>query len=112
MDASGHPRFISRDYARRIADTGGVVGGWIAVLWDDPWNSFIDHILRLVDAIGVAHVGIGTDMPVGVAETAMPDFTTHARIPEALAARGLAPEEVAAICGGNWLRVFRATRAT
>jgi len=111
QDDSGHPRFISIDYARRVAETGGVVGGWIAVLWDDPWNSFIDHILRLVDAVGVAHVGIGTDMPAGVAEKVMPDFRTHAGIPAALAARGLAPDEIAAICGGNWLRLFQATRA-
>lgn len=112
QDASGHPRFISPDYARRIAETGGVVGAWIAVLWDRPWESFIDHLFRLVDAVGVAHVGIGTDMPVGVAETAMPDFARHADIPAALAARGLAAEEIAAICGGNWLRVFRETRPT
>ncbi len=112
QDASGHPRFISPDYARRVADTGGVIGAWIAVLWDRPWESFIDHLFRLVDAVGVDHVGIGTDMPVAAAEKAMPDFARHADIPAALATRGLAPAEVAAICGGNWLRVFAATRAT
>lgn len=111
QDASGHPRFISPEYARRITDTGGVVGAWIAVLWDDPWNNFIDHMLRLIDVVGVAHVGIGTDMPVGVAETAMPDFRAHADIPAALAARGLSADEIVAICAGNWLRVFRETRA-
>lgn len=111
QDDSGHPRFISPAYAQAVAGTGGVIGAWIAVLWDRPWESFIDHLFRLVDAVGVDHVGIGTDMPVGVAETAMPDFARHADIPAALAASGLAPAEIAAICGGNWLRAFTATRA-
>ena len=77
----GHPRFISLDYARMVADTGGVVGGWIAVLWEDSMAMLITHILRLVEAIGIDHVGIGTDMPAGVAATEMPDFTRYPEIP-------------------------------
>lgn len=109
--ASGHPRFISLDYARRVADTGGVIGAWLALLWEWPWKSFLDQLFRLVDAVGVAHAGIGTDMSARVVEQPMPDFARHATIPVVLAAHGLAPSEIEAICAGNWRRVFAATRA-
>jgi len=105
-----HKRFISLDYARMVAGTGGVIGGWIAVLWDEKFDGMIRHIFRLIDAVGIDHVGIGTDMPSGAAKTEMPDFTRHPDIPTALRAGGLSPEEVEKICHRNWLRVFRATR--
>jgi len=28
-----HPRYLSPDYARMVVETGGVIGAWIAVLW-------------------------------------------------------------------------------
>ena len=71
----------------------------------------IRHLFRLIDAVGVDHVGIGTDMPAGVGRTEMPDFTRHAEIEQRLIARGMTAEEVAKVCSGNWLRVFGAVRA-
>jgi microsomal dipeptidase-like Zn-dependent dipeptidase len=71
----------------------------------------IEHMFRLIDTIGVAHVGIGTDMPAGVAEQEMPDFHCHPDLAQALTDRGMTPSEVLAVCAGNWLRVFRAVRA-
>ena len=105
-----HKRFISHDYARMVAGTGGVIGGWIAVLWDEKFDGMIRHIFRLIDAVGVDHVGIGTDLPSGAAATEMPDFSRHPQIAEALRAGGLNAEETAKICAGNWLRVFAAAR--
>ena len=106
-----HPRFISLDYARMVAGTGGVTGAWITVLYQEKFDGLIRHALRLIDAVGVDHVGIGSDMPSGVAQTEMPDFTRHKDIAGALLARGLSAEDVAKVCAGNWLRVFRAARA-
>lgn len=107
----GHPRFISPDYARMVADSGGVVGAWIAVLWEERMQGMITHMFRLVDAIGVDHVGIGTDMPAGIAEEEMPTFARHHELAEALRARGMTAAEVEKVCAGNWLRVFAAVRA-
>jgi len=107
----GHKRFISLDYARMVAGTGGVIGGWIAVLWEEKFSGMIRHIFRLIDAVGIDHVGIGTDLPAGVAKTEMPDFSRHAEIAAALRAGGLSAEEAEKICATNWLRVFRAARA-
>ena len=102
----GHLRFISPDYARMVAD----IGGWIAVLTDNPLAGMIEHIMRLVDLVGIDHVGVGTDMPAGTAATEMPDFARHPRIPPMLRAQGLDQAAVDKICGGNWLRVFQANR--
>ena len=106
-----HKRFISLDYARMVAGTGGVIGGWIAVLWEEKFDGMIRHIFRLIDAVGIDHVGIGTDLPSGAAATEMPDFSRHPAIAEALLTGGLNAEEVAKVCAGNWLRVFRAARS-
>jgi membrane dipeptidase len=106
----GHKRFISLDYARMVADSGGVVGAWIAVLWEERLQGMITHMFRLIDAIGVEHVGIGTDMPAGIAEEEMPNFARHHELAEALVRRGMSAAEVEQVCAGNWLRVFSDVR--
>jgi membrane dipeptidase len=106
-----HPRYLSPEYARMVVDTGGVIGAWIAVLWAEKLPGLIRHLFRLIDAVGIDHVGIGTDLPAGAAKTELPDFSRHQEIAAALRARGMTEEEVAKVCAGNWLRVFRAVRA-
>lgn len=106
-----HPRYISPDYARMVVATGGVIGAWIAVLWEEKLPGLIRHLFRLIDAVGIDHVGIGTDLPAGVAKTELPDFSRHQQIAMALRERGMTEEEVAKVCAGNWLRVFHAVRA-
>lgn len=105
-----HPRYLSPEYARMVVSTGGVIGAWIAVLWQEKLPGMIRHLLRLIDAVGIDHVGIGTDLPAGVAKSEMPDFSRHGEIAAALRARGMTEAEVAKVCAGNWLRVFRAVR--
>ena len=105
-----HPRYLSPEYARMVVATGGVIGAWIAVLWQEKLPGMIRQMFRLVDTVGIDHVGIGTDLPAGVAKSEMPDFSRHVEIAQALRARGMTEEEVAKVCSDNWLRVFRAVR--
>jgi membrane dipeptidase len=105
-----HPRYISPEYARMVVDSGGVIGAWIAVLWTEKLPGMIRQLFRLIDAVGIDHVGIGTDLPAGAAQAEMPDFARHPEIATALRERGMTAEEVAKVCAGNWLRVFRAVR--
>jgi membrane dipeptidase len=105
-----HPRFISLDYARMVAGTGGVIGAWLSTLTREKVPGMIRHMFRAIDAVGIDHVGIGTDLPAGVARTEMPDFVRHPELAEALRDRGMSAEEVEKVCSGNWLRVFRAVR--
>jgi membrane dipeptidase len=106
-----HPRYISPDYARMIVESGGVLGAWIAVLQREKLAGMIRHLFRAIDALGIDHVGIGSDMPAGVAATEMPDFARHPEIVAAMRDRGMTAEEVGKVCSGNWLRVFQAVRA-
>lgn len=106
-----HPRYIGPDYARMIVESGGVVGAWIAVLHREKLPGMIRHLFRAIDALGIDHVGIGSDMPAGAAATEMPDFTRHPEIVAAMRDRGMTAGEIEKVCSGNWLRVLRAVRA-
>jgi membrane dipeptidase len=108
QDGSGWARFITVEHARMIAGTGGVIGAmpYIRGHRGDYVTGYVDHISRLVDAVGVEHVGIGTDMD-GIGPGAI--FTSYDRWPslaQALLDRGYGKEEVAKILGGNCRRVF------
>lgn len=106
-----HPRYIGPDYARMVVESGGVIGAWIAVLHREKLPGMIRHLFRAIDAVGIDHVGIGTDLPAGVARTEMPDFTRHPEIVAAMRERGMTDMEIDKVCSANWLRVFRAVRA-
>ena len=67
----------------------------------------------MIDAVGVDHVGIGTDMD-GISPPAFVSFTDYGEWPSitgTLLARGYSREEVAKVMGGNFLRVYRASVA-
>ncbi len=53
------PRLISKEQAKMVADTGGIIGVWTH-LADTPLE-YAQNIRALVDVIGVDHVCIGTD---------------------------------------------------
>jgi membrane dipeptidase len=74
---------------------------------DDYIAAYVSHVSRLVDAVGIDHVALGTDMD-GIGPGAV--FTSYARWPSLAAAlldRGYRPDEVGKILGGNAQRVFR-----
>jgi membrane dipeptidase len=105
-----HPRYLTPNYARMVVDTGGVIGAWIAVLWQEQLDGMIRQMFRLIDAVGIDHVGIGSDLPAGAAAEAMPDFSRHPRLAQAMKDRGMTPDEIEKVCSGNWMRVFRSVR--
>lgn len=102
-----HPRCIDAGHARLIAETGGVIGVWPSMLAVKDFGEFIDSFLRLIDVVGTEHVGIGTDMDA-VRNPVYTGYRDFRVIPEALLTRGLAPDEVGNIIGGNFHRVFAA----
>jgi membrane dipeptidase len=88
-----------------IANTGGLVG---IIAYNQPdLAAFIDDIDYVVRAVGIEHVGLGTDF-FGI-ERAPVGFQTMAELPNltlGLVERGYADEDVLKILGGNYLRVF------
>jgi gamma-glutamyltranspeptidase/glutathione hydrolase/leukotriene-C4 hydrolase len=70
----------------------------------------VDHILYVIDKIGIEHVGLGSDydgvdqlMPVG-----LEDVSSFVRLVELLLSKKLDENEVAKIIGGNIIRVLEA----
>lgn len=101
-----HPRFISRDLAKAVAQAGGgVIGAWPAGIGITDLAGYVTRTLELVDAIGIDHVCMGTDMDANY----KPVFDTYANLPYFVAGlrqHGLHDEDVAKLVGGNFLRVF------
>lgn len=100
-----HPRLVSVEHARLVTQAGGIVGSVPSGIGQKTMADWIVSILRLVEAVGVDHVAIGTDMDANF----MPVFTDYAQwplIPAALLARGLMEADVAKIMGGNFLRLM------
>jgi membrane dipeptidase len=104
-----HPRLVSVEHARLVTSHGGIVGSVPSGIGQKTVADWIASILRLVEAVGIDHVAIGTDMDANY----MPVFSDYADwplIPAALLAHGMAEDEVAKVMGGNFLRVMAAAR--
>ena len=112
MVAMMMPHLISEEHAKVVADAGGVVGVWTKLA--DSLRDFVESIKAMVDAIGIDHVGIGTDTDllssrVGQGTNkAYPDMDGGffpAVVGEMLR-QGFTPEDIGKVCGGNFCRVF------
>ena len=105
-ESSPHPRLITVEHARLVASTGGVIGAWPSGFANRTFADFVDQTMRLVDAAGVDHVGLGTDMDGNF----QPVFSSYRQLPDwiaALRAKGLSESDAAKIAGGNALRVLQ-----
>jgi membrane dipeptidase len=132
------PRNLTDEQLRALADHGGVLavmGIPLAVDLEAPsLERVADHIDHAVQVMGVRHVGLGADFMTQIVESgAEPAFQATSLMPEGmsfaeavpgfsgpadypalaavLGARGYAGEELAAILGGNLLRVIRGALA-
>jgi len=109
-----HPRNLTDELAERIAATGGLVGLTFAGVFIDrdpakvSFDRFMEHMERMISVVGAEHVGLGSDFDGWTEKygVALPDCTWLPAITSALLERGHAEAEVAAIMGGNWLRVI------
>ena len=99
-------RAIHAPLAKKLADKGGVIGLW--PLWNSYPNLdlYADELMRLVNAYGAEHVGIGTDMD-GLGRSTLPSYAEFAELPQYLSKRGLNDAGVEAVLGGNYIRVLR-----
>lgn len=101
-------RAVSPEHAKLVAQGGGVIGIFPFTLGGEGLDSFITHIARMAEAVGVDHVAIGTDIDGLVGLSTFEDYAEWPSIPAGLLARGLGRQDVAKILGGNFLRVYRA----
>lgn len=108
-----HPRNLSDDQLRGLAEKGGLVGINFFPRYLRPgapscdWTLIVDHIDRAVQVAGPRHVALGSDLdgipflPEGF--RGAQDFPL---IAGELERRGYGQEELEAILGGNWLRAL------
>ena len=101
-------RLITPDHARAVASTGGVIGIRPVKHIFGTYKSYADGFARMVDVVGIDHVGLGTDQLGLVGPSALP---TYADLPQLAAALRLRfnAEETAKLLGGNYRRVFAAS---
>ncbi len=103
-----HPRFVSRDLALAVAETGGgLLGAWPAGIGITDLRGFVTRTFELVDAVGIDHVCMGTDMDANY----KPVFDTYARLPHYVAGLlrgGMGEGDIAKLIGGNFLRIMTA----
>jgi membrane dipeptidase len=106
------PRLISKEHAKVVADAGGVVGVWTHLA--DSLKEFVESIKAMVDAVGIDHVGMGSDTDllssrIGQGTNkAWPGLTGgffHAVVGE-MFRQGFSSDDIGKVGGGNYCRVF------
>mgnify|MGYP000542492582 FL=1 len=97
-------RNISDALIARIAERGGLigVGFWSEAVCGDDVTAIADAIAYGIDTFGVGAVALGSDWDGAV--TTPIDAGDLAYLTSALIERGLTPEEIRAVMGGNTIR--------
>lgn len=101
-------RNLSDEELRLIARTGGVIGigFWSGATCGPDAAAIAKAIRHAVSIAGIDHVALGSDFD----GDKMPfDATGLVQITDALLAEGFSDEEVAAIMGGNLIRLLKTT---
>ena len=105
-----YSRLISAEHARVVAQTGGVVGVWPVCGGTPAPGVYARNIAYMVDAVGIDHVGIGSDMAgLGSQPNPFERYTDMPALLQALLELGFSTEEVRKLSGGNYARVLAAT---
>lgn len=95
-----HPRLVSVAHARAVAADGGLVGAWPSGVACRDLADFADEVIRLVDAVGVDHVAVGTDLD-GNDRPVLTRYAQFDALAGMLSDRGLDGDEVDGVLGGN-----------
>jgi membrane dipeptidase len=103
-----HPRNLTDDQIRVIADGGGVIGATLVRDFVDRENPsldrFLDHVEHFAEVGGIDCVGIGSDFDGG--GEVLTDAGEFQRIAEGLSDRGWSDDDLAKAMGLNHLRLF------
>ncbi len=109
-----HPRNLDDTQLDALRDTGGVVQ--ITAMppflrprgraQDVTVSDFVDHVDYVVQRVGLAHCGISSDFDGGGAIRGWANAAESGNVTAELVRRGYGDAEIAALWGGNFLRVM------
>ncbi len=107
-----HPRNLTDDMIRALADHGGVMGMNFAPAFVDKDKAtvekMVDHVDHIVDLVGPDHVGLGSDFDgIGSTPEGLEDVSKMPNMTRVMVKRGYSDEDILKILGGNHLRVFK-----
>ena len=107
-----HPRNMTDDMIKALAEKGGIMGINFAPSFVHPTNpcvsTLVNHIDHIVDLVGPDHVGLGSDFDgIPTTPVGLEDVTHMPNITEELIKRGYGKEDLKKILGLNHLRVIK-----
>lgn len=108
VQPSRFTRLITAEHGRLVAQTGGVVGIWPPESRFPTMEALAAGMAQMVDAVGVDHVGLGSDMRGLVGPSIFPDYDRLPALADALLGVGFSAVDTGKILGGNYVRVFEA----
>ena len=122
---ANHPRNMTDDMIRRMADKGGVIQiNFYPVFLSDSYakayaesgdkasprptaEDVVRHIDHAVNVAGIEHVGIGTDFDgIEVTPEGLEDVSKLPIVFDLLRKKGYSEDQIEKIAGQNFLRVF------
>ena len=107
-----HPRNLSDEQIRAIANKGGVVqvtmySGFLREEGEATLDDFMAHLEHAIKIAGIDHVGIGTDFDGDGAVVGCSNASQLLNITRELLKRGYNDEDIEKVWGGNWMRLLR-----
>lgn len=98
---------------RKLAAAGGVIqvnayGAYLTDTANSPadFEDYMRHVLHIISVAGTDHVGFGADWDGGGGVAGLEDVSLLPRITARLLREGFSEDEIAAMWGGNLLRVI------
>lgn len=107
-----HPRNLTDEQIKAIAEVGGVMGVNFAPSFINPIQAtvhrLVDHIDHIVNLVGPDHIGLGSDFD-GISDTpiGLEDVTKISKITLELIKRQYSIEDIQKILGYNHLRLIK-----
>lgn len=109
-----HPRNLSDDMIRALADKGGIAGlnfygAFLGTEKESRIEEMTAHILHMIKTGGSEFPAVGTDFDGfdGMEHMDIPNISQMGRLWEALRKKGLSEDQLDLIWGGNALRVLK-----
>lgn len=121
-----HPRNMTDDMIRALADNGGVIQiNFYPVFLDDSFHEeemfsaarpsyarIVDHIDHVVSLVGIDHVGIGSDFDgIDVTPEGLDDVSMIQKVFVEMRRRGYSEEDIEKVASGNFFNAFSCSGA-